>query len=253
MQNILKALENNEFKMHLQFIVDNKTKEIVCAEALSRWHNPTIGIIGPVSYIQKMEEYGIISKHDFYMFELVCQQLEKWNNTPLENIILSCNFTKSTLSEKDFFEKIQNISKRYSFDKSCLAIEITEYSMESDLETTTKNVTKCRELGFRVYLDDLGSGYTTLANLCDYPINVVKIDRNILYKTSTEKGKALFNGLISLAHSLELKVICEGVETDEHLAIIEESNCDFIQGFYYSKPMPIEECELFINEYSKSL
>ncbi|MBQ3022978.1 MAG: EAL domain-containing protein [Clostridia bacterium] len=246
-ESILKGFENNEFRMYLQFIVDNKTKKIVSAEALSRWDSSEKGLIGPGKYIENMEHSGLISRHDFYMFELACRQLEKWTGTEFENIALSCNFTRITLSEENFIEKILVISNGYSFDKSKIAIEITEDAIEKDRETATKNVVRAKELGFRIYLDDLGSGYTSLANLCDYPIDVVKIDRDILLKTELENGKKLFAGIIALAHNMDIKVICEGVETKEQNALVSESDCDYVQGWYYSKALPLEECEAFIS------
>ncbi len=246
-ESILKGFENNEFRMYLQFIVDNKTKKIVSAEALSRWDSSEKGLIVPGKYIENMEASGLISRHDFYMFELACRQLEKWTGTEFENIALSCNFTRITLSEENFIEKILMISNGYSFDKSKIAIEITEDAIEKDRETATKNVVRAKELGFRIYLDDLGSGYTSLANLCDYPIDVVKIDRDILLKTELENGKKLFAGIIALAHNMDIKVICEGVETKEQNALVSESDCDYVQGWYYSKALPLEECEAFIS------
>jgi len=248
-ESILKAFENNEFKMYLQFIVDNKTKKIVSAEALSRWDSSEKGLIGPGKYIENMEHSGLISRHDFYMFELACRQLEKWKGTEFENVALSCNFTRITLSEENFIEKLLMISNGYSFDKSKIAIEITEDAIEKDRETATKNVVRSKELGFRIYLDDLGSGYTSLANLCDYPIDVVKIDRDILLKTELENGKKLFAGIIALAHNMDIKVICEGVETEEQNALVSTSECDYVQGWYYSKALPLEECESFISKY----
>lgn len=249
-KNILNGLENNEFKMYLQFIVDSKTKKIVSAEALSRWENPNKGVIGPVNYIGHMESSGLISRHDFYMFELACRQLEKWSNTEYKNISISCNFTRLTLSEVDCIDKLKMISEGYDFDKSKLEIEITEDAIEKDREIAKRNVMLCKELGFRIYLDDLGSGYTSLANLCDYPIDVVKIDRDILLKANTQRGKALLSGIIALAHSLDMSVICEGVETDEQDALVSESECDYIQGWYYAKALPLEECEAFIERYA---
>ncbi|MBQ8637257.1 MAG: EAL domain-containing protein [Clostridia bacterium] len=248
-ESILKGFENNEFKMYLQFIVDNKTKQIVSAEALSRWDSREKGLIGPGKYIENMEMAGLISRHDFYMFELACRQLENWKGTKYENISLSCNFTRITLSEENFIDKLSMISNGYSFDKSKIAIEITEDAIEKDRDTATKNVMRCKELGFKVYLDDLGSGYTSLANLCDYPIDIVKIDRDILLKTENQKGKDLFSGIIALAHSMNIKVICEGVETEEQNALVSSSACDFVQGWYYSKALPLEECESFIDKH----
>lgn len=248
-ESILNGFEKNEFKMYLQFIVDNKTKKIISAEALSRWDNLEKGLIGPGKYIANMEASGLISKHDFYMFELACRQLEKWNNTKNGDISISCNFTRITLSEDNFADKLMMIANSYSFDKSKLSIEITEDAIERDRDAATKNVNRCKELGFKIYLDDLGSGYTSLANLCDYPIDVVKIDRDILLKAETGRGKKLFMGIIALAHSLNIKVICEGVETREQNDLVSASDCDFIQGWFYSKPLPLEECESFIDKY----
>ena len=248
-ESILSGLRNNEFKMYLQFIVDNKTKRIVSAEALSRWDNPEKGIVGPVSYIAHMESTGLISMHDFYMFELACRQLERWNNTEYKDISISCNFTRITLSEEDCVDKLKEISENYNFDKSKLAIEITEDAIEKDREIAKRNVMLCKELGFRVYLDDLGSGYTSLANLCDYPIDVVKIDRDILLKADTERGKALLAGIIALAHRMDMDAICEGVETVEQNTLVSQSNCDYIQGWYYAKALPLDECEEFIEKH----
>ncbi|MBQ4145942.1 MAG: EAL domain-containing protein [Clostridia bacterium] len=248
-ESILNGLKNNEFKMYLQFIVDSNTKKIVSAEALSRWNCPKKGIIGPGNYIGHMEETGLISVHDFYMFELACSQLEKWSNTEYSDISISCNFTRITLSEEDCIDKLKKISESYSFDKSKLAIEITEDAIEKNRETAKRNVILCKELGFKIYLDDLGSGYTSLSNLCDYPIDVVKIDRDILLKTNTPRGKALFCGIVALAHSLDISVIGEGVETKEQDELVSQSGCDYIQGWYYSKALPLEECEMFAKEY----
>ncbi len=248
-QSILDGLKNNEFKMYLQFIVDNKDKKFVSAEALSRWDNPQKGIVGPGNYIVHMETAGLISMHDFYMFELACRQLEKWKDTEYQDISISCNFTRITLSEEDCIDKLKAISKRYNFDKSKMAIEITEDAIEKNREIAKRNVRLCKELGFKIYLDDLGSGYTSLANLCDYPIDVVKIDRDILLKTGTKRGKDLFSGIIALAHNLNISVICEGVETEEQNTLVSESDCDYIQGWYYAKALPLEECEAFVETY----
>lgn len=252
-ESILNGLKNYEFKMYLQFIVDTKTKKIALAEALSRWESPDKGIIYPGNYIGQMETAGLISAHDFYMFELVCSQLEKWSNTDYKDISISCNFTRITLSEEDCIDKLNEISRKYNFDRSKLAIEISEDAIEKDREVAQKNVMLCKdELGFRIYLDDLGSGYTSLSNLCDYPIDVVKIDRGILLKTDTPKGKALFGGIVSLAHKLDMAGICEGVETEEQNTLVTQSDCDYIQGWYYAKAMPIDECENFLEQYNVS-
>lgn len=247
-ENIMKGFDRGEFKLYLQFIVDAKTQKIVSAESLSRWDSKEKGLLTPGKYIGIMENDGLISKHDFYMFDKVCAQLEQWNHTEFSHITISCNFTRSALSEKGFIDAICEICEKYTFDRSRVCIEITEDAIEKNMKNALSNIAECKNLGFRIALDDLGSGYTSLANLCDYPIDIVKIDRDILLKAKDERGKSLFAGIVELAHKLRLKVICEGVETEEQNSFAIHSNCDYIQGFYYYKPLPQEEGEKLLQK-----
>ncbi len=245
------GLKNEEFKMYLQLIVDSKEKKIASAEALSRWVTSSGEVHAPGKYIGLMEKTGVITKLDYHMFELACRKLSQWKGTELDELTVSCNFTRITISEKDFPERIEEIASRYIFDKQKLLIEITEDSMEHNLEIAMGNIRRAKELGFRIALDDIGCGYTSLMNLCEYPIDVVKIDRDILLMTEKERGKKLFLGIISLAHYLNLKVVCEGVETEAQNDLVSDSDCDYIQGWYYSKAMPENDAEDFSREYKK--
>ena len=239
-KKIEKGFENNEFKMYLQFIIDNKTKKIAMAEALSRWENLSGEVIFPGEYIGLMEKSGLIVKFDYYMFEKVCQKLSEWENTEFSNVAISCNMTRITISQRSFVERIKEIADKYEFD-----------SVEKNLEVARNNIVKVKELGFSIALDDIGSGYTSLTSLCEYPIDVVKIDRDFVLLSDREDGKKLLLGIISLAHSLNLKTVCEGVETEEQNALISESECDYIQGWYYTKALPEEKSEEFCREYMK--
>ena len=247
------GLKNKEFKMHLQFIVDNKTKRIVSSEALSRWETSEGEVIMPGKYIGVMEKSGLIIKFDYYMFESVCDKLSQWVKTDFKEITISCNFTRITISEKDFVDKIKNIADRYEFDRSKLIMEITEDSIEKNLDVARNNIIKAKELGFSIALDDIGSGYTSLMSLCEYQIDIVKIDREVLLASEKESGKKLFLGIISLIHNLNLKVVCEGVETEEQNALVSESECDYVQGWYYSKALPEVDAEIFYKEYMKKI
>lgn len=251
-EDILNGLKNKEFKLYIQFLLDNKTKEIVSAEALSRWDRGEKGIVMPSEYIKIAEKTGTISKLDYYMFESACIQLHKWKDTEFNDITISCNFTRITISEKNFIEHIKEIVNRYVFDKNKIIIEITEDVIEKNRDIAVSNILACKKLGFKVALDDLGSGYTSLTNLCDYPIDIVKIDRSILLKTEQKSGRDLFAGVVSLAHTLGLKVVCEGVETPEHHTYVSESDCDYVQGWYYTRPSTIQECEKFYRTYLKN-
>lgn len=252
LEAIKNGLQNDEFKMYLQFIVDNKTKGIVSAEALSRWETSDGVLVFPGKYIGLMEESGLITKLDYLMFEKACQKLEKWVGTEFGEISISCNFTRITISEPDFAKKINEIADQYSFDRHNLIMEITEDSIEKNLATAKSNLLAAKESGFSLALDDIGSGYTSLRNLCDYPIDIVKLDRAMLLLTDTERGKKLFYGIISLVQSLEMKIICEGVETEEQNTLVSESDCDLIQGWYYATALSEEKAEEFARAYRNS-
>lgn len=243
LDDISNGFKNKEFKSCLQFVVDSKDKKIVSCEVLSRWDRSEKGTFMPGVYIDIMEKSGVITQLDYYMFEQVCMQLHKWNNTEFDRLSISCNITRITLSDDKFFDKICEIANRYVFNKSRLTIEITEDAMEKNLETAIANILKCKKLGFMVALDDFGSGYTSLTNLCDYPIDIVKLDRSILLKTGTKSGRDLFAGIVSLSHSLGLKIVCEGVEDEVTSEYVTSVGCDYIQGWYYHKPAPIDVCE----------
>ncbi len=249
LKKIKNGFSNNEFKMYLQFIVDNKLKKIVSAETLSRWESSTGEILFPGAYIGLMEKSGLIVDFDYYMFDKVCCKLSEWKDTEFDALTLSCNFTRISISEKGFADKIKAIADKYDFERRKLLIEITEDSIEKNLITAMYNIIKVKELGFRIALDDIGSGYTSLVSLCEYPIDVVKIDREIMLLTGTEKGKKLFLGIISLAHYLNLKVVCEGVETEEQNQLVSDSDCDYIQGWYYTKALPEKDAEDFARNY----
>lgn len=208
LNKIEQGFENQEFKMYLQFLVDSKTKKLASAEALSRWKNSTSEVIFPGQYIPVMEKSGLIAKFDYYMFEMVCKKLSQWHSTEFSNLSLSCNFTRITISEKDFLAKIKNIADKYSFNRSRLLIEITEDSIEKNLDIAKNNILMVKELGFGIALDDMGSGFTSLVSLCEYPIDVVKVDREMLLLANDKKGAKLLRGIISLAHFLNLGVVC---------------------------------------------
>jgi len=253
-EKIKKGFETKEFKMYLQFIVDNKSKKIVSAEALSRWEQANGEVILPGKYIPIMEKTGLIVKLDYYMFELVCEKLSKWKNTDFSGYTISCNFTRITISNEKFVETIKNIADKYDFDRSRLIIEITEDSVEKNMKVAVNNITEIKKLGFMIASDDIGSGYTSLLSMCGhpYPIDVIKLDREILLLTNDAKGQKLFLGIISLAHNLDLKVVGEGVETDEQNTLVSDSNCDYIQGWYYAKALPEDVAEKFARDYMKN-
>lgn len=243
----LEALQNREFRMFLQFVVDGKSGGLFGAEALSRWDHPQKGLLYPGSYIGLMESEKTIAELDFYIFEEACRQLERWQ-TQGRKLSISCNFARITIDYENFIPQLQQIVGRYSFERSNLVIEITEDAMESNKEIAFANVSRCKALGFRIALDDAGSGYTSFSDLRDYPIDIVKIDRSILNSAVNQRGIALLKGMIALAHSLQMEVLCEGVETAAQKDLLRQLDCDYMQGYYFYRALPKEEANRLLYE-----
>ena len=194
------GLINDEFKMHLQFIVENKTKRIVSGEALSRWETFEGEVIMPGKYIGLMEKSGLIVNFDYYMFEKACKKLSQWKSSDFNELTLSCNITRITISEKDFVCKIKEIADKYDFDRSKLLIEITEDSIEKNMDVAKVNIIDTKALGFCIALDDIGSGYATLSSLCDFQtffIHDVCSERTKQHKkhTNGNLGEVIMNNL----------------------------------------------------------
>lgn len=242
------AFECEKFKMYLQFIVDTNNGCLVGTEALARLQDEDKGILSPISFLSDLKGLEMIGQLDFYILDKVCKQLEEWNNTKMSKLSISSNFTRSTLSSPDFIEKFSEIISKYKFDHSRLIIEITEDLQESHFDVCRNNIVKCKEFGCRVALDDFGSGYSSFCDLCEYPIDIIKFDRRVIQKTSAAKVLSLFKGITELAHKFGIKVLCEGVETESELERVTSTGCDYIQGYYYSKPIPVEcACEFYNN------
>ena len=252
-REIQDAVKNGEIQMYLQFIVDKDTKEICCAEALSRWQNPREGLLNPGKYIELMYEARVIEKLDFCMLEKVCKQLEEWRRQGYEDLNISCNVARTSAAKENFFEKFREIVEKYEFSHDKLWLEITEDSLSEKDVFIRKNLIECSKMGFFIVLDDFGSGYSSLRDLCDYPIDYVKIDRMIIQKSAEPAGMKLLKGLCRLAHEMDMKVLCEGVETEEENRRTEKVSCEYIQGFYYSKVFPKEHAMEYYERYTAGL
>lgn len=243
-RKLLGAFEKHEFLLYMQMIVD-RNERIIGAEALTRWQNQEKGLLSPGVFIEPLKSAGLIDKLDFYILEEACKQLEQWNRTGKGHLWLSCNFTRLTVSRSDFAERFQDVLGRYQFPHNCLIIELTEDSLMDNTTVAYSNVLECKKAGCQIALDDLGNGYSSLQDLCDYPIDMIKIDRHILLKSTSPRGNALLQGLTKLGHDLGMKVLCEGVEGETEKQRVCEAGCDYIQGFYYSRVLPKDEADLF--------
>lgn len=244
-QKLMTALDKDEFRLYLQFIVDARSGRFCGAEALSRWHSAQEGVQSPGAYLEDLHAAGLTTRFDLYMLEKCCATLQQWGGGPYRGLHLSCNFTRTTLSESGFLTQFEQVLSKYRFNRHDLIIEITEDSLAEDMGTALRNVSGIRELGCRVALDDMGSGYTSLSDLCDYPIDIIKLDRIFVRRAETPRGKVLLRELIQLAHNLGIPALCEGVETEADSVTARQAHCDYIQGFLYSRVLPAENAMAF--------
>ncbi len=240
------ALEKGEFKPYVQFFAESRTSAFCGAEVLSRWQNSQYGLLRPDEYIDILNKSGKIVEHDYKIFEAVCAILERWNSPPFDKMFLSCNFTRNSVSDPEFVGKLISISEKYDFARNRLAVEITENTLSINSKTVSENIKQLRKYGFLVAIDDMGAGFSSLADIYDNEVDLVKIERSFVTSCITERRKEMLGNIISLIHNAGARVICEGAETEQQVDMLKSIGCDIIQGFYYSRVLPFSECEKFI-------
>ena len=237
--NIESEIDNNRFFLVYQPVVDAKTKEIIGAEVLSRLNSASDGILKPGSFLSAVDSVGLNNKFDYYIFEKNCKWISN-DKKQREGYKYTINFSRQTLCEPEFVEKILSITEKYDLNFSCLAVEILEdknITAEARAQMM-ENLTALKERGFSVLLDDFGSGYATFGDLQNLDISIVKIDSVITQNSVTENGYIILENIIRMAKSICFKTLCEGVETKEQEEAAIRAGCDLLQGFYYYKPMP---------------
>jgi EAL domain-containing protein (putative c-di-GMP-specific phosphodiesterase class I) len=225
----------------VQYIFDGKGIAACGAEALSRWDSPEEGVITPADYIHMLETAEMIDDLDFYILGECCRTLEEWKQTPKKNLWLSCNMTRITLSGENFAQRFREIVGQYDFDISKLVIEITEDAFAEVKNLVMDNIAVCKQMGCRIALDDFGRGFSSIKDLNDYPVDIIKIDRELICGTATDKGKQLLISIVKLSHFLGIKALCEGVETENEMAASIEAECDYIQGYLLARTNPADE------------
>lgn len=246
------ALDNNEFIVYYQPQINLKSNTINSMEALIRWNHPTRGLIPPSQFIHIAEKTGFIISIDEWVIRTVCMQYKEWIKNGYKPIRMSVNMSPKLFKIKNLPEKIENILKDTNMDPEFLEIEITETIGIYDITSTVDKLNKIKKLGVRIVLDDFGKGYSSLSYLTKFPINKLKLDqsfaRNIF---KSDMDKEIIKSTINLAHSLNMEVTTEGVETRGQLFFLEKNGCDNIQGYYYSKPKPPNEIEKFIKRQQR--
>jgi len=243
--SLRRALERKEFSLHYQPRVDLRTGAIVAVEALVRWQHPEYGLILPDRFIPIAEETGLIVEIGKWVLETACAQSRAWRNAGLAPVVVSVNLSARQLWEGGLAAMVAGILAETGVRPEHLEMELTESVVMHDTETVISTLRGLKAAGVRLSVDDFGTGYSSLSYLKRLPIDALKIDgsfvRDIDAGLNVDDG-ILAQAIISLAHGLRLKVIAEGVESEAQMAFLKLHQCDEVQGFYYSTPLPPDEC-----------
>ncbi|HRA62379.1 MAG TPA: EAL domain-containing protein, partial [Burkholderiaceae bacterium] len=239
-----RALDNNEFVLHYQPKVDLASGAVVSAEALIRWNDPLTGLVPPGRFIPILEETGLIYEVGRWAIRQSIADYLRWRAAGLAVVRLAVNVSPLQLRNRDFIPEIRRSLDIDPHAAQGLELEITETLIMADVNHNIASLRAIRDMGVRIAIDDFGTGFSSLSYLAKLPVDTLKIDRSfIVDMTDGPEGLALVSTIIHLAHSLRLKVVAEGVETQEQTRLLRLLKCDEMQGFLFSKPVPGEDFE----------
>ena len=244
------ALANGQFEVYFQPKINIISCKLYGAEALSRWVHPIDGVRVPAVYIPLFEKNGFISKLDMYVFEEVCRIKKTWKGKKYEHVPISVNMSRLHLYNKHFVSDLEQIAAKYNIPNNELELEITENTFIKDNAEMIKVIDVLQSKGFLVSIDDFGSGFSALNLLKDLAVDTVKIDREFLQTSyNTPRGRTVIRSIIMMCRDLKIDVVAEGTETIEQIELIKKCGCQIAQGFYYAKPLPLDQFIEFADEY----
>ncbi|WP_161974924.1 EAL domain-containing protein [Bacillus timonensis] len=240
-RDLRKAIEKNQLVVYFQPRVDSSTGKIVSAEALVRWEHPVWGLVSPLEFIPLAEETGFINEIGDWVFANVCQSLNKWKQQNYEVVPISVNISAKRFLKSDWKSKLIHTLDKSEINPSLIEFEITETTMIKHEETVKSALQFIKSLGVKIALDDFGTGYSSITYLKDYPIDTIKIDQSFTkHIAKTNNVETIIKSLIFMAKGLNMNVVAEGVETIEQLSFLRQQECQEIQGYIFSKPVPEE-------------
>ncbi|PNE01475.1 sensory box protein [Alcanivorax sp. MD8A] len=237
--SLRKAIFKNEFVVHYQPKMDLATNRINSVEALVRWQHPTMGLLPPAEFIPLAEETGLISAIGELVLERSCRQAYKWHKQGLGDICVSVNLSAHQFRKGNVADIVDRVLSSTELPPHLLELELTESLIMEDMEQNIELLQQLRTRGIELALDDFGTGYSSLSYLKRFPVDTLKIDRSfIMDLDKSPDDAAITRAIIDMAHSLQMNVVAEGVETEDHLSILRDMDCDSIQGYLISKPVP---------------
>ena len=247
--DLRKALENQEFQLYYQIQVASSHRPFG-AEALIRWIHPDRGLVSPAQFIPLAEESGLILPIGQWVLETACTRLKVWQQDVLtRDLILAVNISAVQFHQADFVAQVQSLVQSHAIDPTRLKLEITESLLLKNVENAIATMSALKEIGVSFSLDDFGTGYSSLQYLKRLPIDQLKIDQSFIHDIATDSSdKAIVRAIIAMAHSLNLDVIAEGVETEDQRQFLLDRGCTHYQGYLFGKPVPIEQFEALLRQ-----
>ncbi len=244
-----KALEHEELLLYYQPQVDAHSGRIVGVEALIRWCNPDLGMVSPVDFIPLAEDTGIIVAIGEWVLRTACAQNRAWQTAGFAPIHVSVNLSSLQFRQRDLTAMISRVLMDTGLDPKFLELELTESVIMHNASETIAALHELKEMGLALSVDDFGTGYSSLSYLKRFPLDTLKIDRSFVKDINADSDDAaITTAIIAMAHSLNLKVIAEGVETEQQLAFLRQKGCDQVQGYLFSKPIPVADCTQLLKE-----
>lgn len=250
LENALRqAVEREDFTVHYQPKVEIASGRLCALEALLRWERPDYGPVSPAVFVPILERLGLIVPVGRWVIEQVCQQIAEWQRGAIGAVEVSVNVSGHQLIEGDLIADIARTLAQTGVEPHWLEVELTEGSLMENTQHTIASLQRLHAMGVKISIDDFGTGYSSLAYLRRFPIDTLKIDIAFIREvTSNPQDAAITRTIIELAHSLNLRVVAEGVETQAQLAFLKEAGCDQIQGYLFSRPLPVETLERLLLE-----
>ena len=247
------ALRGKELELYYQPRIDLATEEVRGVECLLRWNHPERGLVGPDEFIPVAERSGLIVPIGYWVIEQACKRLQESTELGFPGLVFAVNLSFRQFHDRKMTETIFRIIFNANVDTSLLELELTESAMMHDPEYAQRCLRELNQLGISFALDDFGTGFSSLSNLQHLPISLVKIDKSFVQELGqSADAEHIIRAIISLAHSLQISVVAEGVETEGQLEFLRQQHCDEIQGYYYARPMPWNDLVQFLNRQNQS-
>jgi EAL domain-containing protein (putative c-di-GMP-specific phosphodiesterase class I) len=244
-----RALERSEFSLYYQPKVEVPTGAVTGVEALIRWSDPELGLVSPGEFIPLAEETGLIIPIGEWVLRQVCAELAAWRASGIATVPVAVNISPRQFHQRDIAGMVKRALREFDIPPHLIEIEITESTAMHHAEAARETLANLKALGVKIAIDDFGTGYSSLSYLKRFPIDCLKLDRSFVIGLPANQDDApIAQAVITMAHALRLKVVAEGVETDAQRQFLTANGCDEMQGYYFSRPMPVEDCTRMLRE-----